>query len=403
VEQVRRGFAEARLLDILAPSAERVAPPCIHYETCGGCDLQHLSAAGQLRAKRGQVQAALRRIGGLADVAVGEVVPSGSAWGYRFRMDFDWDHDKGPVIGLHQRGHPERIVPITRCLLAGDVVGDLLPWLAREAATRRLAAFDRRRQRGFLRRTTVQEGHGTRELLVTLETARGDPPALLDLARALRRRFPRIVGVVRVEHARDGQLVGESILEGRDHLFEEIEGDRFKIPAGAFFQPNPSASLPLRRHAVDALRLSGTEKVLELYCGVGFFSVALARRCAAVTAVEGVRSACAAARENASRAGVDRCRFLAGDVARELPALLESSWDAVLVDPPRVGLAPTVVQGLARSAAPRLVYVSCDPATMARDLGVLVGGGAYRVAQVTPFDLFPQTQHVECVAGLERT
>jgi 23S rRNA (uracil1939-C5)-methyltransferase len=206
---------------------------------------------------------------------------------------------------------------------------------------------------------------------------------------------------VRREMGHDGRAMETSILAGRDSLNEELEGDRWRIPSEAFFQPNPAGSLIVRRHALTACRLRPGAALLELYAGVGFFTVAAARAGARIVAVEGVAPACEAGRENTRSFGA-ACRFVHEDVATALPALLSGDWDAVLLDPPRSGLAPGATRALAAARAPRLVYVSCDPGTLARDLGGLVGAAGWSLGEVVPFDLFPQTQHVEVVAVLER-
>jgi len=401
VDRVRRGFAEGTAVAILQPSPERTVPPCEHYDACGGCDLQHLAAPAQAEAKRAQVASLLKRIAGLKDVDVPPAVLSPEPFGYRFRMDFDWrPATRGPILGLHRRGRAASIVSIRRCLLTSDTVNEMLAWLTREAASRRLSAFDPRRRRGLLRRASFQEARGTGERLVTLETGRGEPGAMAQLAAALTRRFPATVGVVRLEHGRAGVAGIASILAGRDFLYEDLEGDRFRIPAEAFFQPNPSGSLAVRRHAVEALGLSGRGSLLELYCGVGFFTLAAARKASRIVAIESSPIACAAGRDNAARAGAAHCRFVTSDVETALPGLLHEAWEAVLLDPPRVGLPRGVAEALARDGPVRIVYVSCDPATLARDLSILTGAGRYRVIRVTPYDLFPQTHHVECVAEI---
>jgi 23S rRNA (uracil1939-C5)-methyltransferase len=403
IRKVHRAWADAALLDIVVPSRDRRAAPCPHFDRCGGCDLQHLGESGQAEAKRRQVVEALRRIGTLGEVAVAEVRRPGPPLGYRFRMDFDWRR-QGPrdVLGLHRRGSAEEVIPVDPCLLAGPVTTGIAAWIGPAAARAGLSALDAARDRGLLRRLTVQEARGTREVLVTLDTGRGDPPALPALAQDLVRRFPRVVGVVRREHARDGHFLSASILAGRDVLEEELDGDRFRIPAGAFFQPNPEGSLEMRRAAVEALASSPGDRVLELFAGVGFLSVAAARRGARLTTVESDREATTAARENLRRAGAGEAEILHGDVTRLLGDLARRDWDAVFLDPPRTGLAPEAARLLADIPARRMVYVSCDPGTLARDLGILVRQGSWRLDSVVPFDLFPQTQHIEVVAALDR-
>lgn len=400
----RAGYAEAVVLEILRASPDRVVPPCEHYGECGGCDLQHLRPEAQARAKREQVAAILSRIAGLQRPPVRDTIVAEEAWGYRFRMDFDWiARPSGGALGLHRRGRPAEIVPIRRCHLMTERGNRILSFLASAASARRLDPWDPARRRGLLRRATLQEARSTEEILITLETARGDPPALRDLAADLVRRFPRVVGVVRREIDRQGRLVEESIFSGRDHLYEEIDGDRFRVPAGAFFQPNTCLSGRLRQEVMEALDPRKTGSVLELYCGVGFFTLALARRAGEVVALEGSREAVRAARENVARGAIGEVRLICGEVSDALPELLrEKAWDGLLVDPPRAGLPRGAAASIAASQVQRLVYVSCDPATLARDLRILTGSGRFRLDSVTPLDLFPQTHHIECVARLER-
>ncbi len=405
LRRVRRGFAEAVCDAILRPSPERVAPPCGHFGACGGCDLQHLAPAAQARAKRDQVATLLERIAGQPASLVRDPVIAGAPEGYRFRMDFAWGRDASgrTVLGLHQRGRPDRIVRIDRCHILPDPGNAILGRLAAEAASRRLVTpAGRGGTPGLLRRAGLQIASGTGEILLTLETGRGDPPALAELARDLVRRHPRLVGVVRREFDRRGEPVGASILAGRDHLFERIDDDRLKVPASAFFQANRFGFAPLRREAVGALAPAAGELILELFSGVGFFTLPLARRCAEVVAIEGWREAVAAARDNAARAGIRNVRFVGGDVVEVLPAILAGGrFDGALVDPPRAGLPPPVTRALAAASLRRLVYVSCDPGTLARDLKTLIGGG-FELEAVVPVDLFPHTHHIECVARLRR-
>ena len=406
VRRVRRGYAEGDCLDILAPSPERVAPPCPHFGDCGGCDLQHLSRRGQAESKRLQVAALLKRLAGLENPPVREAVAGGDPTGYRFRMDFDWGPGPGgrAALGLHRSGRPAEILPIETCLLIPEPANQIRMLFARGAHERNLMPWDARRRTGLMRRLGIQMARATGEILITLETGRGDPPALGELARQVTRLFPRVVGVMRREFDRHDRLIGESILNGRDHLFEDVDGDRLKIPAGAFFQPNATAWSILREVVAKELEPGPDETILELYCGVGFFTLPLARRCRQIVALDVSREGVAAARDNAARAGAGNARFLCCDAGNALASLLKDTrCDAVLLDPPRAGLPRAAAQALARAAVARIVYVSCDPATLARDLRILSREAGWEMRSVVPLDLFPQTHHVECVARLERT
>jgi 23S rRNA (uracil1939-C5)-methyltransferase len=403
IRAVRRGFAEAELLLVLEPSPDRVVPPCPHYSDCGGCDRQHLAPPAQAARRVHQVREALQRIGGLAEPPVLPTEVPSEPWGYRFRMDFDWcPGPRGPVLGLHHRHRSGEVVAIGRCLLAGKQSNALLGWLPQAASRLGLTAFEPLRRRGLLRRVSIQEARGTRELLVTLVTGRGQPQPLERLAAEMTRRFPRLVGVVRTELSRDDRPSGATILSGRDYIHEVLEGDQYRVPCEAFFQPNPLGSLAVRRHALTALALRPGQILLELYSGVGFFTLGAARVGVRTTAVESSAPACAAARANLAAGGAGDVRIVCSGVSEALPGLLSEPWDAVLLDPPRTGLETSSARALASSAAPKMVYVSCDPATLARDLRILTHDGGYVLEAVTPFEIFAQTQHVECVAVLKR-
>ena len=404
IDRIRRGYAEASLVDILDRSAERTSPRCRHYGECGGCVLQHHDRSGQAIWKQRQVRSLLQRIARIEDPPVEEAVITGETWRYRTRIDFDWRRDErnGVVLGLHQAANPAVIVPIEQCDLVSELVNRIATWLRGAARSRRLQAWDPRRRTGFLRRTSLQEAPGSGEIIVTLETGRGEPPALGELAADLVRRFPRVVGVMRHEVDRGGAPIEDSILIGRDYVNVDVEGDRLQVPAGRFFQPNRSGCARLRQEVVRSARPLSGASVLELFCGVGFLSLALAREADEVVGVEGSREACAAARANVARAALGNCRFIHQETGAALPELLQRRWDVVVLDPPRVGLTSGVARTLAAGSAPRLVYVSCDPATLARDLRILLIEGTYRVDTVLPIDLFPHTQHIECVVHLSR-
>lgn len=405
LDRVRGGYAEASCLRVLRASPDRTEPRCAHYALCGGCDLQHLRAAAQARGKGEQVRALLARVAGILDPPVRSALEAGEPWAYRFRMEFDWGMDErgDAALGLHRRGRPETIVPIDACQVLPDPGNEILRFLARAAAERRLAAWDERRRSGLLRRAVLQMARGTGEILLTLETGPGSPGALAALARDTVRRFPRCVGILRREIGGDGRRNAGSILTGRDHLFEEVDADRLKVPAGAFFQPSRPGVALLRREAVGALEPAAGEAILELYCGVGLFTLELARRAGRVTAVDVSREAVAAARENMARAGAVNVTLLCREVSAALPGLLrEPGWSGALIDPPRAGLPQEALRALAASGPPRLVYVSCDPGTLARDVKALAAA-RFRLDSVRPIDLFPHTHHVECVARLSRS
>jgi 23S rRNA (uracil1939-C5)-methyltransferase len=396
VGRVRRAHAEARCEAILRASPDRVEPPCAHYDVCGGCDLQHLAPVAQTASRRRQVGALLERIAGCAPGLVQEAVPAEGSGPYRFRMDFDrgMGPEGSPILGLHRRGAPTALEPVRECAILaaeGNHARDAIEAALRDAVPPAQVA-----------RVSIQVDPGGPRVLATLVLEAAPGPEIRDLARWIVDRNPGIAGVVGVwtpgAHGRPRTIT----LAGRDYLEIQVEEDRLRVPAGAFFQPNARGWRILRRQTIDLVDPGPADRILELYCGVGFFTLPLARRAATVAAVEGQRAAVLAARGNLARAGLVNARVVARDVAAAVPALLrEGKFDAVLVDPPRAGLPGATARLLARSGIGRIIYVSCDPGTLARDLAILAGPDRYRVSRVVPIDLFPHSHHVECVARLD--
>lgn len=405
VVRLRAGYAEAERLEIVTGSPGRIEAPCRHFGVCGGCDLQHLDRREQAEAKRRQVAALLMRVAGVPEPPIRDAQLPGDPFHYRFRIDYDWGPDPGGHrrLGLHRAGRPGDIVPVETCLLVPETADAIRAFIERRVADTELDLRTRPGQDPFMRRAALQMARATGEILVTLETGRGAAPALLEVARDIGRALPRIVGVVRREIDGRGRCVGTSVLYGRDHLFETLDGDRLMIPAGAFFQPNATGWSGLRRAALGALEATADQTILELYCGVGFFTLPAARLCRRVVALDASREAIAAARRNVAGASIDNVRLLCRDVKEGLEPLLdETRCDTVLVDPPRTGLPHAVARSLSRGTAGRIVYVSCDPATLARDVRILLDEARYGLESIVPLDLFPQTHHVECVATLGR-
>ncbi len=397
IRRVRRGHAEAGCEAVLRPSPDRSVPPCRHYGACGGCDLQHLGLAAQSAMRRGQVAALLERIAGCEPETIAPTIVVEGSGPYRFRMDFDRGPgpDGTPVLGLHRRGEPAVLEPVPDCLI--------LPEAGNRVREGIEAALGAREIPIAVKRVSIQVTPEAAEILITLALDVAPGPAMRALAVDLMAGFPVVVGVVGtwspVAEGRPRFLT----LAGRDFLEVEVDGDRLRVPAGAFFQPNVRGWSILRKLAIDLLDPQAADRVLELYCGVGFFTLPLARRAADVVAVEGMRSAVAATRDALARHGLTNTRLVGREVAGVLPALLrDREFDSVLVDPPRAGLADRSARLLSEARIRRIVYVSCDPGTLARDLKTLVSTGGFRVTRVVPIDLFPHTHHVECVAQLDR-
>ncbi len=401
IEHVGRSAAWGRMETLREPSSARVAPDCPHYGQCGGCQFRHMDYAEELEAKRQRVEDALRRIGGV-DLPVSVIHGAETTLRYRNKVQFPIGDG---AVGYYRRG-THQVVDIADCLLQPEADtacrAAFQNWMERF----RIPAYDERTGNGLLRHLFLRTNSAGEALCCVVANGRTLPHEG-ELVAALRYAEPRLAGVVLSVNARKTNVIlgGEyRTLWGRDWLEEELCGHRFRLSVPSFFQVNRAQTEVLYRRALDFAALTGRETVVELYCGIGTISLAMAGRAGQVIGVEVVPQAVADAKENARRnALTDKTRFECGD-AGALAAQLEREGvrpDVVVVDPPRKGLAPEVVEAIGRMGSERVVYVSCDPATLARDLGRFraLDYGAVRAEAV---DLFPRTAHVETVALLCR-
>jgi 23S rRNA (uracil1939-C5)-methyltransferase len=403
VTKRKRHYAEARAVEVLEPSPERIPPVADHP----GAPWQVLPDARQLEVKADQVDDALRRIGKLDGYELEPIVPAVEQWRYRNKLEYSFGTaDDGTLVcGFHAPGSWEQIVHVEDCLLASERGN-----AARRAALewcrgRGLRAYDRRAQEGLLRNLVVREGRRTGELQVRLVTS--DEAVDLD-------GFPEAVGADSVMWTRAAD-VGETTVGGASevlHGTEAIEEEltvagrelRFRLSAEAFFQTNTEMAEVLYGSAVEFAGLQGWERVYDLFCGIGTIGLALAPRAGEVWGLEIVEEAIADAIANARRNEIANVRFFAGDVRLALRELAEEAGrpDVLVVDPPRAGLSAKIVRRIIETAPKRIVYVSCNPTTLAPNAAQLVEAG-WALRRVRPVDMFPQTPHIECVALLERT
>lgn len=367
VVEERRRYARARPVEILSPSPHRIEPPCPHFGHCGGCHWQHIAYQAQLDYKRRILCDQLARIGGLPEAAVRPTIPSPSPWHYRNHIQFSVAEDGG--LGFRAaRSH--RVVPIGECHILHPLLEELLVALDLELPG--------------LRRLSLRAGVNTGDRMVIFETEDDEPPAL-----------EADMPVSCVLLLSDGTPVN---LVGSNHIVEEVAGRRFRISAVSFFQVNTPVAERLIELAADYLDLRGDEVLLDAYCGVGTFGLSLAERVGQVIGIEENPFAVADANFNAGE--LENVTLIEGRVEDVLPDL-EERIDAAILDPPRVGCEPEALQALAELGPQRIVYVSCDPATLARDVRRL-GDAGYVLVEAQPIDMFPQTYHLESVALLRR-
>jgi 23S rRNA (uracil1939-C5)-methyltransferase len=406
VTKVKRSHAEALALEVLEPGPQRVEAPCPHFGACGGCRFQDLAYEAQLEAKQSQVEDALRRLGGIADAPVGPIVPSASIYHYRNKLEYSFTQtEEGPALGFHAAGRWDQVLPIEVCLLTTDVGNVIRDTVQTWARAEGLVAYDQADNTGYLRHLVVREGRNTGQALVQLVTAEGERFDRDFLIETLR-RIPEVRSIHWAVNDTPAEVTNlpSLLLWGEEAIEEELLGLRFRVRPNAFLQTNTEMAETLYRLAIEAAGLTGSETVYDLYCGTGTMGLAMAAHALSVWGVEISEESVACAIENADLNGISNAAFFAGNVGQSLEELRARAGepDVVVVDPPRAGLAGTALKRVGETGAPRLVYVSCNPTTLAGDLKVLLGEYGYTLQHVTPVDMFPHTPHVESVSLLTR-
>jgi 23S rRNA (uracil1939-C5)-methyltransferase len=398
VTKRKKAYAEARTLEVVEPSPERVPPVADHP----GAPWQVLPYERQLEVKARQVEDALRRIGKLDGFELEEIVPAVEQWRYRNKLEFSFGESEagGLDCGFHAPGSWERIVHLDDCLLQSErgnaAREQVLAWCREQG----LSAYDRREQAGFLRNLVIREGRRTGQLQLRLVTSEGDfdADAFAEAITCDSLLWTRVHGVG------ETTMGGETdLLAGEPEITEELGGLRFRISSQAFFQTNTEMAEQLYGVAAEYAALQGWERVFDLFCGIGTVGLTLAQRAGEVWGLEIVEEATADAIANARLNELRNTHFYAGDVRLALRELVEKAGrpDLLVVDPPRAGLSQKVVRRIIEAAPKRVVYISCNPTTLAPNAAQLTEAG-YALRRVRPVDMFPQTPHIECVALLER-
>jgi 23S rRNA (uracil1939-C5)-methyltransferase len=400
VTKRKRAYAEARTLELIEPSPDRIAARAPHP----GAPWQVLPYERQLAEKESQVREALARIGGFDAALVEPIVPAVEPWRYRNKLEYSFGEgeDGRLVLGFHKPGRWNEIDDVSDDILASERVDTVREAVKAWCREEGLSAYDRRESDGFLRNLVVREGRRSGQVQARVVTSEGDFRAL-DLAEEIEATgvlWTRAAGVA--ETTREGET---DLLSGSASIDEELtvagERLRFRISPDAFFQTNTEMAERLYGAAVELAELSGRERVYDLFSGIGTIALALAPAAGEVFGIEVVEQAVADAIENARLNGIDNARFYAGDVRTAMRPLVEEAGDpdVLVVDPPRAGLSQKIVRRMIETGARRIVYVSCNPTTLAPNARQLADAG-YTLDRVRPVDMFPQTPHIECVAQL---
>ena len=398
VGKAKRGFAEARMVELLEPSPERVEPRAHHP----GASWQVLPYERQVAEKESQVREALRRIGGFEEPPVEPIAAAQSQWRYRNKLEYSFGGAAGDqlALGFHRPGRWNEIDDVADDILASERIDALRSRIRAWCRLEGLSAYDRASGDGFLRNLVVREGRATGQLQARLVTSPGAfrADAFADAIECDSLLWTRAAGVA--ETTRDGET---RLLSGSETIEDELAGLTFRISPTAFFQTNTEMAERLYSSAGELAGLRGGERLFDLFSGIGTIGLAMSLRAGEVWGVEEIEPAVADAIENARLNGIENARFFAGDVRTALRPLVERAGkpDVVVVDPPRAGLSQKVVRRVLECEPKKIVYVSCNPTTLAPNARQIADAG-YRLSAVRPIDMFPQTPHIECVALLER-
>jgi 23S rRNA (uracil1939-C5)-methyltransferase len=406
VLKTKKGYGYGKLQELHEMSPDRVQPPCPIFYQCGGCQLQHLSYEGQLKQKHRMVKETLARLGGLTDVPVHDVLGMEDPWRYRNKAQVPvGEREGGLVAGFYQRG-THRIIDMDECIIQDEANDRVVQQVKQIADDFGVRAYDEHTQKGILRHVAVRYGQNSGEIMVIFVTKSKNLPSRKAMVRAITEAIPEVKSIVQnINPKRTNAIFGEEtrVLWGRDVIYDTIGDVKFAISARSFYQVNPKQTKVLYDKALEYANLTGVEQVVDAYCGIGTISLFLARQAGHVYGVEIVPEAVEDARKNAELNGIENVTFEVGKAEEAIPARHKqgSTADVVVVDPPRKGCDEALLATVVAMKPKRVVYVSCNPATLARDLRVLEAGG-FQVEEVQPVDMFPQTMHVECVAVLTR-
>ncbi|MBB6283505.1 23S rRNA (uracil(1939)-C(5))-methyltransferase RlmD [Geobacillus subterraneus] len=402
VIKVKKGYGYGRLIELYEPSPDRVEPPCSVYHQCGGCQLQHLSYEGQLKAKEKQVKEVLARIGKLDGVTVHPVIGMKNPWRYRNKAQVPVGEREGGLVAGFYKERSHEIIDMEACLIQQEKNDVVVQTVKRIAERYGVPPYDELTHRGVLRHIVARYGAATGEVMVVLVTRTNHLPQGEEIVRDIIRDIPGVKSIVQnINSERTNAIFGAKtrVLWGSEFITDRIGDIQFAISARSFYQVNPEQTKVLYDKALEYAELTGTETVIDAYCGIGTISLFLARKAKHVYGVEIVPEAIEDAKRNAALNGITNATFAVGAAEDVIPRWYEEGIraDCLVVDPPRKGCDAALLETIIAMKPPRIVYVSCNPATLARDLRILEDGG-YETIEVQPVDMFPHTAHVECVA-----
>jgi 23S rRNA (uracil1939-C5)-methyltransferase len=416
VVKLKRNYAEARIEEVIEASPHRIIPPCPYSDYCGGCTWQCIAYEKQLEYKRDFVADSLGHIADITGLTMNEVLPSPRIFGYRNKMEFSFSNKRwllpqqgtedsentSVALGLHVPGTFDRVIDIEACLLQEDGGNEIIREVKGFVRQSDAPVYGLKSHQGFWRYLVLRHSHHFNEWMVNLVTSEERRGSVQGLASMLRDRFSEIVSIVNNINTRKGATaVGEreSTLIGDGYMRDKIGPYIFQVSTHSFLQTNPHLSERLYQVVKELASLSGKQNVVDLYCGIGTVSAFLASGASSIVGFDISESAIADARRSCELNGIDNCEFLCGDV-KLFPSRAASKPDVLITDPPRTGMHKEVIGHILHLLPGTIIYISCNPTTMARDIALLKE--FYEVKEIQPIDLFPNTYHIEAVARLEK-
>lgn len=405
VMKTLKNYGFAKVVNILEKSPDRVEAPCVYFSQCGGCQLQHLSYEGQLKWKQNMVANVMKRLGKI-DAPVHPVKGMEEPWHYRNKSQIPFaQNESGQMVAGFYKTKSHSIVDMERCLIQTGEADVVMADLKRELEILGLRPYDEKSHQGMLRHVVVRKGRATGEVMVVLVTKSKKFPQASAVIEKIRALIPNVTSIVQnVNGEKTNVIFGNDTftLWGKDTIEDTIGNVRFEISARSFYQVNPVQTEVLYKQALDYAQLTGNERVIDAYCGIGSISLFLAQKAGHVMGVEIVEQAIEDAKRNAALNGFTNTYFEAGPAEEVIPRWYKEGKEAdvLVVDPPRKGCDEVLLSTIIEQKPKRVVYVSCNPATLARDLRILEDGG-YKTQEVQPVDMFPHTTHCEAVAWLE--
>ena len=404
VIKVNKGYGFGRLMEITEASPYRVEPECPIYKECGGCQLQHMSYEGQLKAKEKQVSDVLQRIGKLENVKVHPVLGMENPWRYRNKAQVPIGEHEGGLIGGFYQQRSHQIIDMKACIIQQEKNDEVVKKVKEICNINGVRAYDEQKHKGELRHIMARYGLKSGEVMVVLVTRTNELTGKKKIIEEIVKRIPGVKSIVQnINSKKTNVIFGDEtkVLWGEEVIYDSIGDIKFAISARSFYQVNPEQTKVLYDKALEYADLTGEENVIDAYCGIGTISLFLAQKARKVYGVEIVPEAIEDAKKNAELNGISNVEFAVGEAETVIPEWYENGVvaDVLVVDPPRKGCDEKLLQTIINMKPKKVVYVSCNPATLARDLRVLEDGG-YQTVEVQPVDMFPQTMHVECVAKL---